>query len=114
MSFRDKLSSAADALGRAKVQRDEQIAEAVSGRPSFVPKDWPDGVPFVSLSAAYYDPEAHKRPPIIDGVRTVRRIGPNERLNELSDAQRAGAEVEQAFAAVQAARDELASLGGKQ
>jgi hypothetical protein len=87
------VSRAAE-IAAGKVAKDSARIQRQT-RPAWVPSDVPDGTPFISLSAAYYDPSAPE--PTMTETVTVQNLTEEEADQasaRLSDAQIAGFEAE--------------------
>jgi len=84
MSVLDHLKSAADALSADKITRAEHGHARATKRPDWLPEDWPDDQPFVSLAAAYAGSE-NAEAEIADSA-SVRVVDPNA-AGKLTDAQ---------------------------
>ena len=87
MGVLDGLRSRSDALNNARIGRDAHRAARNDQRPDWLPDNWPEGVPYVSLSGPYAgteNTEAEQH----DGVTT--RIVSDGAPGKLSDAQLAG------------------------
>ncbi len=87
VSIVDRLRSSAEARASARVRQDVDRANA---RPSWLPDDWPDGVPYVALVGRPEDrgPQG----------RIERVVAPGEVDDgPLTDAQRAGLAAELAI-----------------
>lgn len=97
MGVLDKLRSRGDEIAAQRLGRDQAIRDRVSKRPDWIPDNWPEGVPVVSLSAAYAG-QAEAEAKRTDGV-TVRTLDTADQDVRLSDAQldgwRAVAQLEQ-------------------
>jgi len=107
MSVLDHLRSASDALNADKVARAEHGYARATRRPDFLPADWPDDVPYVSLAAGYAgadNPEAE-----ITDSASSRVIDPSADVR-LSDAQVEGWKLQAELAGRRQAAAELSDI----
>lgn len=79
----DGLKSRADAVNRERLARDDRMRRRAEKRPEWLPDDWPEGVPYVSL-ASEYQGRGEEEPSRTDGVAR-RVIDPEEDAPRLSD-----------------------------
>jgi len=108
MGVLDGLRSRADAINRQRVEQEERVQKRAQRRPDWLPEDWPEGKPYVSLAGDYAgagEDEAKR----VDGV-TTRVIDPDAEMPRLNDEQIAGWHAQAELAARQSAANELRTV----
>lgn len=106
MSVLDSLKSRADQINRERVARDDRLRRRSEKRPDWLPEDWPEGKPYVSLSASYSGGSGDEESSRTDGV-TRRLVDPEADVPRLTDEAVEGWRLEAELAARQSVANEL-------